>query len=395
MLKLKKYFHNSTNELIKGIIFLVLILNIIVLFSSYLLANENSVRMVMTNGRAVIIDNNIEQAKKRALDDALYLASLQGGAKINGFSSIDQNTNLKESLVVRPASEIMDFKILEERSNETHYDIKIQAALVSDTLNLNCKNQNIINLSFLKPHYFISGRLPAWSHEFTNIVSNEIYKNLNNLNGIILKNQSFQLVNPSNISNLDENLDYASLTSERVKIKNGDYSVIPVIKLSPAISRLNKFSNELLFEISLNLYKGPNFKFIRKLDYNFSLNIGNNTGYKHIDIFYKTSKDKLIEYTKMSLSKLHFRVLDQLKCEPLETNIIYKNNQILVPIGTNQGLRNGNIGLVSISRNLEYSAKDWSVLTVVSTNKDYSILETLNPNIDGNNLEGKFIRFLN
>ena len=31
-----------------------------------------------------------------------------------------------------------------------------------------------------------------------------------------------------------------------------------------------------------------------------------------------------------------------------KTSVLNKNNQILVPIGTNQGLRNGNIGLVSI-----------------------------------------------
>ena len=65
--------------------------------------------MITSTGRAVIIDNDIDLAKKRALDDALYLASLQGGAKINGYSSIDSQSNLKENLVVRPSSEIIDF----------------------------------------------------------------------------------------------------------------------------------------------------------------------------------------------------------------------------------------------------------------------------------------------
>ena len=53
-------------------------------------------------------------AKKRALDDALYLASLQGGAKIDGYSTVDTNTSLNENLLIRPSSSIKDFVILEK-----------------------------------------------------------------------------------------------------------------------------------------------------------------------------------------------------------------------------------------------------------------------------------------
>ena len=44
---------------------------------------------------------------------------------------------------------------------------------------------------------------------------------------------------------------------------------------------------------------------------------------------------------------------------------------------------------------MDYSATDWSVLTVISANRDYSILEPLNPKIKGGELEGKIIRFMN
>ena len=51
-------------------------------------------------------------SQKRALDDALYLASLQGGAKIDGYSTVDTNTSLNENLLIRPSSSIKDFVIL-------------------------------------------------------------------------------------------------------------------------------------------------------------------------------------------------------------------------------------------------------------------------------------------
>ena len=61
----------------------------------------------------------------------LYLASLQGGAKIDGYSAVDTNTSLKENLLVRPSSSIKDFVILDESKDETHYKVKIKAILVS------------------------------------------------------------------------------------------------------------------------------------------------------------------------------------------------------------------------------------------------------------------------
>ena len=48
-----------------------------------------SMRFTETTGRAVIIDPAMEQeARMTALEDALYLAALEGGARIDGFSAV-------------------------------------------------------------------------------------------------------------------------------------------------------------------------------------------------------------------------------------------------------------------------------------------------------------------
>ena len=68
---------------------------------------------------------------------------------------------------------------------------------------------------------------------------------------------------------------------------------------------------------------------------------------------------------------------------------------MLVDLGTEQGLSTGRVGLVSSDRSIDYTSNDWSVLTVKSSFENFSELETLNPEISGNGLEGKLIRFLN
>ena len=56
-------------------------------------------------------------------------------------------------------------------------------------------------------------------------------------------------------------------------------------------------------------------------------------------------------------------------------------------------LKKGKIGLVSNS-NLNNSMENWSVVSVINSNPDYSVLETLNPNVALSELDGKIIRFI-
>lgn len=392
---MKNFSYSPIDTLIKkALIIFWGVVAILFLGINFAFSRENSVKMIFTSGRAVIIDGKKEIAKKRALDEALYLASLQGGAKVDGFSSIDTKTRLKENLVIRPASEIIDFKILNESSDLTHYEVKIQAALLQKNVNLKCDNDRINNISFLQPHYIISSNSPAWTHHLPSMISSIILKNLKNLKDLKMIDKREFFIDPENMKKIKNELDYEALTEKTLFIKNGEYGIIPVIKISKALSRLHRFSEELVFSIDLLLYEGPDYKFVDSFNYNFSLNLGNHTGYEGLDSFYSVSKSKIIDYLDLSLSKYHFRIHDTMKCLPLETKLIYSNEKLIANLGTNQGLYRGKIGLIS-TRNPDNSMENWSVMSVVSSDLDVSILEPLNPNVDLIDLNGKFIRFLN
>ena len=92
---MKNFSYNPFDRLIKkALIIFWGVIATLFLGINFAFASENTVKMVFTSGRAVIVDGKKESAKKRALDEALYLASLQGGAKVDGFSSIDTKTRL-------------------------------------------------------------------------------------------------------------------------------------------------------------------------------------------------------------------------------------------------------------------------------------------------------------
>ena len=392
---MKNFCYNPFDRLIKkALVFFCAIVAFYFLGINFVSANQNTVKMVLSSGRAVIINENKEVARKRALDEALYLASLQGGAKVDGFSSIDTKTRLKENLVIRPSAEIIDFKVLKESSDLTHYEVKIQAALLQKNIALKCDGTRINNISFLQPHYIVSSNSPAWTHQLPFLISSIILKNLKNLKDLNMSDKRNFFINPNTKNGLKNELNYEALTEKTLYIKNGEYSIIPFIKISRALSRLHRFSDELVFSIDLLLYEGPDYSFVDSFSYDFSLNLGNHTGYDGLDSFYSVSKSKLIEYLELSLSKYHFRIHDIIKCLPLETRLIYSNERLVANLGTNQGLYKGRIGLIS-NKNQDNSMENWSVMSVVSSDQDVSILEPLNPNVDLIDLNGKFIRFLN
>ena len=391
---MKKFNYSPFESLLKEIILFLLVIIFIFFTSTVLLSKEQDVQLITSTGRAVIIDNDLDLAKKRALDDALYLASLQGGAKINGYSSIDSQSNLKENLVVRPSSEIIDFRIIEEVQTDTHLSIKIQAALYSYGSNtVVCEKQRDVTLSFFKPLFHVSNKVPYWANKLPNIIAKHIFENLSNLDNMQLLNKSYFAIDPSKAGLLSSDLDYDSIVENSVMIKNGEFSIIPTINISAANGRLHRFSKEILVDIKVSLFEGPDFKLIESLDYDFSLLTGNETGFKVIDSFYRVPLDKFLDYLEASLSRFHFRILDQLKCMPLEAAVAYQDKMLIAPLGTNQGLKKGKIGLISNS-NLNNSMENWSVVSVIDSNPNFSVLETLNPNIALSELDGKIIRFI-
>ena len=125
-------------------------------------AEEDGLSFIISTGRAALnTPEETDLARRRALEDALYLASLEGGAKINGYSAIDSGTNLTENFVVRTTTKILDYAITKKVIKETHYEVTIKAAVGNLSEN-NCSNNNILNLTAYKPILSLDSAAPSW-----------------------------------------------------------------------------------------------------------------------------------------------------------------------------------------------------------------------------------------
>ncbi len=392
---MKKIAYSKTDELLKELTVFFSSLLLFLFFTTFIVAQDFSHKEIIAEGRAVIINNDEETAKKRALDDALYLASLQAGAKVDGYSTIDNNTSLNENLLVRPSSSIKDFVILEEKKDSTHFTIKIKAFAVGVEEVMNCSTREQINLSYLRPYFTVSSRLPAYSQNLPSLISNNIFKNLKKFDNLVLKDLTHFDFHPQKLANKPLELDYVSLVEGKGgSIKSGEFGIHPIITISSGKGKLTRFSDELLIDLNLNIYEGPNINIIDSLSYKFSIFLGNETGYSHIDAFYRVPYDKITNLIVSSLSKIQFRVIDKLKCQPLEAKAELVKGVLTVPIGLNQGLKIGNVGYIS-KNNTNHSMNDWVAVTVKKSSDNFSILDILNPLNKKEDVNGKVIRFIN
>lgn len=392
---MKKFTYNKVDSVIKELIIFITTLLFFLFTSTLLVAQEISHKAIISEGRAVIVDGNEAVAKKRALDDALYLASLQGGAKIDGYSTVDTNTSLNENLLIRPSSSIKDFVILEESKDETHYSVKIKAILVSLNSLLDCSARSNINLSYFKPNFVVSSKLPAQLQNLPLLISQKIFENLTRFDQISLKDSTSFDFNPKKFSALPVSLDYQAIVEGKSgSLKSGEFGIHTLIEVKRSKGTMTRFLNKADIALTINLFEGTNFNIIDTLNYNFSVLLGIETGYQHIDGFYKIPYDKIAEVVQDSISKMQFRVKDRLKCYPLEARAELVKDVLTIPLGINQGVQIGKVGFASNS-NPNHSMRDWIVVTVKDSSGDFSVLEILNPSNKKEDINGKLIRFMN
>ena len=140
----------------------IIVFILLAIFSLNVLAEENDskFRQVEATGRAILIDGNIEISRKRALEDALYIAALKGGANVNGFSAIGANTVINDQAIITAAYKVIDFKILKETQDKEYLSIQISAIVGGDLSSKNCKVRPI-NISLFQGHLSVGSDVPS------------------------------------------------------------------------------------------------------------------------------------------------------------------------------------------------------------------------------------------
>ena len=387
-----------------------LVLKIIILiFAFYLPAKASNVKKltvneVTTTGRSVIINNDIRKARNLALEDALYLASLKGGAKVEGFSSVSKNTIINDQSIIRPTSSILDFKIIEEVQTKEHFRVKILAVVgISNSESIcNSKPINItvfsgkINSEFSLPSRLIRS-MNFWYEEFF-----EILKKQDNFNIIDRRDIDFEKLKQS-LKNPE--YDYNAIVNGLPKIEKGNYSMVPFFELTHKDlinNNINSYLSErgqanfARYRILLKFYRGSEFKNVKEFTIEQNVKFDIKTNFQFMKALMKPSIKQIANSIELKTISSLQKIIKDFHCSPLTSKIYVKNNkELFIDLGSEQGIYNRQIGIVKSGYNTNFLKKsDNLVFYVNEVFKNKSKIIPLSDEIDIPKLNKMEIQFV-
>ena len=369
---------------------------------------EDNIKKIISKGQVFINNIDENEAKRRALEDALYYAAIKGGARVDGFSSIKSDTSLEEHFTVRPRSKILDYRILKSYIEENIYIVEIEAIVGNISKNPHvCKNEKPITIKEFKGSNTIISNMPAKYDNLGFKIINMIGTNLKNLENVSYYNNKKDYYN-FNKSNFDLAYDYKTLVNGDQDVRYGDYIYIPNIKLSkskvypitylirdkkiPTIENPSYFldSDVLRVDISIDIFNGLSNNLVKTIKDKYLIPLNIDSNFEYIEIFTKNDDEYINSETYNIAFDVARMITQELICQPLTANINFVNNKLIVPIGKRNGVKENQLAVLENSSN----NTEWTILSVSSLTDNSATLIPLNSNIKINQLAGKKTRFL-
>ncbi len=373
-------------------------------------SNKNRLSKVNSVGQIHINNIDENEAKRRALEDALYYAAIKGGAKIDGFSSIKSDTSIEEHFTVRPKSKIIDYKILKSYVDNDMYIVEIEAIIGDISMNSEvCNINKPLIIREFKGSQSINTNMPASLDSFGKNIIDLIGDNLSSIKNITYYDNKEDYFN-FNKENFDLSFDYNTLVNSSKQINYGDYIYIPHISLTKStiypVTYLLKNNKKLNIEnpnflldtdvlkatVSIEIYNGISGDLISKIDEKYLVPLNLNSNFELIKLFTKNDKEYLYSEIFNIATDLSEIIRNNLSCKPLTANINYLNNKLIVPLGIKNGIRKNQLAVLeNISGD---NSSNWILLSVNSLTDNSATLIPLNSNVKISQLSGKKTRFL-
>ena len=355
------------------------------------------VKFVEVTGRSVIQDNSPLLSKNAALEDALYLAALEGGAKVSGYSLIDNFSNLREEVIVQPTSGILDYTIIDEIISDQHYEVTIKALVGKNNDQIGCSSRRRSTLIAFKPEIYINQNSPAWSQYLPNQIYKKMIEDLSTFDELEITNANDTQLNINNKKLKLNDFDYNVLTGDVVNYKPADlsletkYIIEPTQHLHSTNLSTLKLEEYLQITADIIIKDISNNKEIYKTSKVALSYIGpRKTLFKTINVLSRPERKNIVNSLTNAFNDIPSEINENLKCVSLTSIAQPSNieNTIRVNLGTNQGINLGNLALS------ESKDTPFSVFEVIDIGPNQSSLMPLNLSRNIKNYYGKTITFM-
>ena len=351
-------------------------------------AEEEKLQIVMSIGRAAIISNeHIDETRARALEDALYTAALLGGAEIDGFSSVQAGSQLDDHFVVRPSSKIIDYDIVDERFDDLHYTVEIEAA-VGELKKVDCQNRLFNTVTMFAPVFRVDEKIPAWlSHQPAALIKSlqEQLTRESNFNSV---NMVDLLLDPKELTR-DKTYSYRALTSGNTKVSNGDFALSTTVTLKRTVKKTNFQQNHFVdVMVESAIFVDSDYRAMEKVAHKAKFPIRSFLPTQFMSVLASPNPTKIQGNLSKLITEHAAELARAMRCTPLSATMIAKDDGLHIPIGSRHGLQDNRLAVVS------NEVMPWTVLRVIKVNDNGAVLMPLNRKRSSAQLSGQRVSFL-
>ena len=348
-----------------------------------------SMRFTETTGRAAIIDPEMEQeARMMALEDALYLAALEGGARIDGFSAVMTDSSLEDHFVIRPASRILDYTITNEVIDDLHYQVSIRAA-VGDLPKGTCLHRRDVNLTVFAPIITHGKAVIAEAGMMAPQVIDALVGAIESHPGINAVRATDTVLDPARLARTTDQFDYEALTTGVTRVRRGDFALIPEVTLTGKRVRngLDR-RDEMLVSIEMHLFAGESYAPVDHFESRQQITTRLRTPFRTVNVLGQPRRPVILDAMRDPVAGLVDNMAAKLQCAPLTATMSIVDGKLSVPIGSYHGMRQNSLAVAS------GTDTPWQIMRVTSVAPMSSMLTPLNDKRDINTLVGRTAEFM-
>jgi len=349
----------------------------------------SGMRFTETTGRAAIIDPAMEQeARMMALEDALYLAALEGGARIDGFSAVMTDSSLEDHFVIRPASRILDYTITNEVIDDLHYQVSIRAA-VGDLPKGTCLHRRDVNLTVFAPKITHGKAVAAEAGPMAPRVISALIETIEAHPGINAIRATDTVLDPARLARTTDQFDYQALTTGVTRVRRGDFALIPEITLTSRRVR-NGFDrhDDMLVSIEMHLFAGESYAPVDHFESRQQITTRLRSPFRTVNVLGQPRRPVILDTMRTPVAALVDDMAAKLQCAPLSATMSVVDGRLSVPIGSYHGMRENALAVAS------GTDTPWQIMRVTSVSPMSSMLTPLNEKRDINTLAGRTAEFM-
>ena len=346
-------------------------------------------RFTETTGRAVIIDPEMEQeARMMALEDALYLAALEGGARIDGFSAVMTDSSLEDHFVIRPASRILDYTITNEVIDDLHYQVSIRAA-IGDIPKGTCLHRRDVNLTVFAPKITHGKSVVAEAGPMAPKVINALVESIESHPGLNARLATDTVLDPARLARTTDQFDYKALTTGLTRVQRGDFALIPEITLTGKRVRngLDR-RDEMLVSIEMHLFAGETYAWVDHFGLRQQITTKFRSPFRTINVLGQPRRPVILDEMRAPVATLVDEMAAKLQCAPLTATMSIVDGKLSVPVGSYHGMRQNALAVAN------GTDTPWQIMRVTSVTPMSSVLTPLNEKRDINTLAGRTAEFM-